>query len=243
MAGQVDVLNTALGFLGKEPVPDLSDASQQQSAALVKLLRSIETSRETVLARHGWLCALTYASLAPAVIPGYSNWRYPMVFRQPAGCLRIWEVSGWQADEPCLDVGFGFGPASEPRWEIATIEPAGGGAASKVILVGRNFRDLACDNGNLPISFVRTADWSALSAHVADAIAADVAWRQARSITGKEPLVSAMAQQKEAAVQMAISIDGTQTGGQPPLAGSIPARIRRFAGNAGAEFGPWDRGY
>lgn len=237
---QVDVINTGLGFLGNEPVPDLSDASLQQSAAAVKLMRSIETSRETVLARHGWLCALSYASLAPAVIPGYTNWRYPLVFKQPQGCLRIWEVAGMLADEPTAGLGFG----AEPRWEIATIEPAGGGAAQKVILVGNCWSDLVGADGNLPISYVRKADWTALSPHLEDAIAADCAWRQARSITGKQADADSLARQKEAAIQLALSIDGTQTGGQPPLAGSIPARIRRFAGNAGAgSWGPYDWGY
>lgn len=233
---QVDVINTALGFLGKEPVADLSETSLASSVAAVKLMRSIETSRATVLRRHGWLCALEYASLTPAIGPGFCTWRYPIAFLAPGAALRVWEIAGQLAD------GREWG--GEPRWELGTVET--GSDAQIVIRVGRRWGDWAgCADGNLNIAYVRLANWAALDPHVADAIAVDCAWRQCNSITGDKALTAQLQKAKEDAVQMAISVDGTQTGGQPPLASSIPAAIRRFAG-ASEGWGGWtgrDWGY
>ncbi|MGH6958596.1 MAG: hypothetical protein ACREEW_18170 [Caulobacteraceae bacterium] len=241
MASQLSVINAALGILGREPVADLTAASLAKSDATVKLLRSIETAKNVVLQRHGWLCALTYASLAPAQIPNYSNWRYPFVFLAPGDALRIWEVAGWGCEgQPSWG-----GP---PRWEVGTYDFAPG-ASRFLIRVGSWWEAQAIADGaagELNIAYVRRCAWEALTELLGDAIAYEAAWRQCNSITGDKQLAQGLEQTKERMVQMALGEDATQTGGQPPLAPSIPAALRRFAGNAGSStwgWSRWDLGY
>lgn len=220
---KVDVINTALGFLGKEPVADLSEVTLETSVAATKLLRSIEAAREAVLLRHGWLCALQYATLPQAVIPNYSNWRYPLVYFLPGDALRVWEIAGNILDgRP-----FAF---SEIPWELGAVQVAD--AARKVIRVGDNC-GLPSADGSLNVAYVCRANWQALDGHLCDAIAAETAWRQCVSITGDKAAMTALGKQKEDFVQLAIGKDATQTGGQPAWAPSIPAQIRRFAGAGG----------
>lgn len=231
---QVNVINTALAALGKEPVADLSDASLARSGAATKLLRSIDAARETVLVRHGWLCALQYATLPPARLANATNWRYPLAFQVPGASLRVWEVAG--------DILDGRELGHEPRWEFGTVEADA--AATKIIRVRKGFEQICCDDGGcLNIAYVRLANWASLTPHVADAIGYDCARRQAYSITGDKTLAQALKADAENAVQMAISTDATQQGGQPSLAPSIPRAIRRFAGNADGTYGIFDRGY
>lgn len=232
---QVDVINTALGLLGKEPVADLSETSLQNSTAAVKLMRSVEQARKSVLSRHGWKCAKDYATLSPATLSAYVNWRYPVVFLAPNNALSIWEVAGNILDG--RELGF-----TEPRWEIGRHEV---GAASQFIIRVRDRCLDACvdPGGSLNIAYIRNASWASLDQHVEDAIAAETARRQARSILGEQQTKLDMAKEAETAVQLAIGLDGAQEGGQPALAPSIPAAIRGYARGAGAELGPWGRGY
>lgn len=214
---QVRIVNTALNALGQEPVTDLTDASLDGSVAAVKILRVLDTARETVLARHGWVCALEYDTLSPSVIPGAANFRYPTVFLVPGNSLRVWEIDGdpWNGD---LAGGWG------PRWQVGTIE--NGASARTIIRASSGAFPLAGGVTTLNIAYVRLANWQALDAHVADAVAFDAAARAAASITGEISMSDKMAKKAEQQVMIAIGIDGTQEGGQPPLAPSIPAAIR-----------------
>lgn len=206
-AAQVDMLNTALAILGQEPVAALDDAALEQSVAATKLLRHVEIARDTVLGRHGWVCALEYPVLVPATLPAYSNWRYPYAYLLPANALRVWEIEGQ------LECDWG------PRWQAGTAELDS--AARKIIRA-----DTA---GPLNVAYVRRANWQAMDAHVRDAVAHDTAARGAYAVTGDLAKAAKVQQAAEAKVLLAISIDGTQEGGQPSLAPSTPARIRNAA--------------
>ena len=210
---EVDIMNTALAAIGQEPVADLSAPSLAGSIAATKLLRSIETSRSVVLRRHGWLCALEYATLAPATIAGYVNWRYPGVFLVPGASLRVWEIEGCSFNLLLLG---GWGP----RWQVGSTEVSG---AAQIII-----RSAGCPP-SLNIAYVRLADWAALDAHVCDAIAADLAARGCYSVTGDKAQADRLVKWAEQQVLLAISVEAAEEGGQPPLQISIPALIRRLS--------------
>lgn len=212
-AAQVQIVNTALFALGQEPVVDLSEAALQGSISATKLMRQIDAARDTVLRRHGWLCALEYVTLAPAILDGYVNWRYPAVYELPADALRTWEIEGITPD-----LGGDSGSCWEPRWQTGTFEIDD---AARQIIRGM---DVA---SNLNIAYVRRANWASLDAHVADAIAHELAMRAEFSITGAA--TKALMGKAEAKVMMAISVDGTQEGGQPAWAASTPAALRNGA--------------
>lgn len=209
---QVDVMNTALAALGQEPVIALDDAALQQSVAATKLLRHMETSRDTVLRRHGWLCALEYAALPPSTLPGYANWRYPYVYMLPGNALRVWEIEGvlFNGQETCWG----------PRWQVGTID-ANGGSAQQIV------RSTSSDTLNL--AYVRRANWAALDKHVLDAIGYEIAARGAYAVTGDRGKAKDAKAEAEAKVMLAISTDGTQEGGQPPWAPSIPQMLRNHS--------------
>lgn len=211
---QVKLINTALNALGQEPVQDLTEASLQASVAAVKLMRVVEDAREAVLSRHGWGFALSYATLPPAVLPDLVNWRYPTVFLLPGDALQVWEIAG---DVFSPEGGFG------PRWQVGTLDYQD--SARTFVLASAD----ACAGGtldSLQVAYVRRANWSAMGALMRDAIAYETAARAAWSITGDRAVESAKRKQAEDAVKLAISLDATQEGGQPPAAPSIPAAIR-----------------
>lgn len=220
---RVAIVNTALFQLGKPPIADLSEASLRQSAAGLMVNRALDTSRETVLRRHGWLCALTYVWLQPATIPNDRNWKYRGRYELPGGALRVWEVRTPPLEPFFEEIDWiSFGMLGPPliegeRWEVNTIDAQGGG--SRLVL-----RSDICHG--LPVSYVRTANWSALDAHIADAIAWDAASRCAWTVTGDRGVQADLVKAAEGKVLMAISVDGTQEGGQYPVAPSITARIR-----------------
>lgn len=221
---QVGAINTALFQVGKAPVVDLSDNSLAQSQAAAKLMSQIEISRDKVLRRHGWLCALTYSCLAPAVIANDDNWKYCNRFLLPGGALRVWEVrlptGGSFIDEIDL-ASFGLVGQVLPSeaWESGTIDTPQGPR----MILRANHQDM------LALSFTRRASWSALDTHVLDAIAFDCAARCAWNITGDRDLASDLKKEAEAQTLMAISVDSTQEGGQPALAPSNTARIRAIS--------------
>lgn len=210
---QVAAVNTALELLGQEPVTDLSDASLEASNAAVKVLRVIETARDTVLRRHGWVCALSYVTLAPAVIVEPPNWRYPTAFLLPGDGLRVWEIEG-QVFDPCLPGGWGV------RWQVNTVETAD---------TARTVIRAAGELTGLNVAYVRRANWAALDPHVRDAVAHEAAARAGYTVTGDRNVAGGIAKQAEARFQIAVSVDGTQEGGQPPAAPSIPAWLRAMS--------------
>jgi hypothetical protein len=224
---QVNIINTALGLLGNEPVADLSDASLNTSNAAVKLMRSIETSRATVLRRHGWVCALTYTTLYP-MANAPANFRYSGAFACPGDFLRVWELPdpfATTANAGVVPPGDYFGWADpnfypQERWQLGTAETDLG--AQSIIWTADALTAM-------PLCYVRKAGWGAIDPHVADAIAFDVAARQCYSINGDLAMAKSLMQQAEAKAIAAVSVDATQEGGQPPYAPSIPAALRNRA--------------
>jgi hypothetical protein len=76
---------------------------------------------------------------------------------------------------------------------------------------------------------VRDCNYQALDQHVADAIAFDAAARAAYTVTADASLQAGLEKKAENKVLMAISVDGTQEGGQDPLAPSVTSLIRRIS--------------
>lgn len=204
------VINQALFELGSEPVSDLSDSTLETSLAAVKLLRVVEASRDIVLRRHGWTCALEYVTLAPAVIAG--NYRYPTVFLLPGNALRVWEIDG-----VCIGIP---GTDWPQRWQMGTIED---GAAARQIIRA------AGSPASLDVAYVRRAVWAAIEPHVLDAIAYDLAARGCYAVTGDLGQAKKLLGQAEQKAIAAVSVDGTQEGGQPALGPSIPAALRAYS--------------
>lgn len=219
-AAQVRVMNDALFQLGQEPVTDLSEASLQGSAAATKLMRVIDQSLDAVLSRHGWVEALEYVTLPPAVLPNYVNWRYPSVFLAPADCLQVWEING-EVFNSGLVGGWG------PRWQVGKVETAD--AAQTIIRASSTVCGLAGTLDHLDIAYVRRVNWQALGASLRDAVAFDLAARGAYNITGDKAVAAGLKKDAEGKVMLAIGADGTQEGGQPAAAPSIPAMLRNLS--------------
>lgn len=236
---KTQIVNDALSWLGNEPVVDLSDASLASSIATVKLMRVIERAREVVLGRHGWTCALEYATLAPATIANYvPPPAYPSLFLLPADAIRVWSIEG-DATTSALWQGW------EPRWQVGTTEVDG---STRLILrgaapvswdgldgagLGFPFGGLASSASvgglsSIAIAYVRRADWASLDANLADAVSLTLAARGCPSISGDTSKTNALLKQAEAAVQLAIGSEANQEGGQPQLAASIPQRLRNI---------------
>jgi hypothetical protein len=250
---RTQIVNDALFWLGNEPVPDLSDASLAASVAAVKLLRVIERARDVVLVRHGWTCALEYASLSPAAIANYNPpASYPTVFLLPADALRVWSVEGAATTS---EIWQGW----EPRWQVGTTEADG---ATRLILRGSapvfwngldgaglvyqfglgwssapSSSDAAAATtttvagglSGVDIAYMRRSDWASLDPHVADAVAMELAARGAFSVTGDRPLAMGLKQQADQATLLAIGAEANHEGGQPPLGASIPAALRSLS--------------
>lgn len=203
---RVRVVNTALTALGQDPVEDLLEASLDASMAAVKVLRVLDDARDTVLATHGFFCAMTYGTLQVSIIPDQSNWKYPYTFLLPADALAVWEIEGTPLTEF-------YSPAWCGRWEIGTTD-------------GPRQFIRAKDSCPLNAGWTRRADWGALSVLVRDAVAYEAAYRSAVSVTGDAATMKSLEGPKKTKLTDAISKDGTQGGGDPPLAPSIPAMIR-----------------
>lgn len=213
-AAQVKMMNTALGLLGQEPVIDLEEASLQGSIAATKLMRFIEDARDTVLRRHGFTSVLEYVVLSPVAPPaGYSNWRYPTLYYLPADALRVWEIEGVSpAAGSSLDAD-----CWAPRWQAGTVETDLG---ARQVIRAQNAQD------QLNAAYIARRAWAALDAHLADAVAFELAARGCYSVTADVARTSQLKKDAEAKVMMAISVGDTQEGGQPPPMPSIPAAIR-----------------
>lgn len=221
-AAEVDVYNTALGQLGKATIVDVSAATLATSGAATQLKRVASTSLETVLARHGWLCALTYGWLEPAVIASDKNWKYCTRYLLPGDALRVWEVrtpneASFLTEIDLVSFGLFGTPLREGEaWETNRIDDGDGAR-----LVLRT--NLDC---GVAVAWVRKCSYAALDPHVADAVAFDMAARVARNVTGDEGTAKGLEAKAEQKVLLAISVDSTQQGGQAPLVHQTMARIR-----------------
>lgn len=220
---QVAIVNTALFQVNKAMVPDLSEASLRQNQAAAKIMQVLDVALETVLKRHGWLCALTYATLQPAVIAGDDNWKYASVYLMPAGALHVWEVRTATFSPILTEIDWnsfeGYPLLPQTSWEIGTIDTDDG---AQLVL-------RANQTSELPISYVRKCSYDALDPHVADAVAFDAASRVGLTITGDKALAQALDAKAERKVLMAISTDAMQQAGQDPLAPSNVAMIRALS--------------
>lgn len=218
---ELSALNDALFLLGQEPVAGVADADLQGSVALVKLLRVVDQARDTALRRHGWTCALRYDVMAPASLADYSNFRYPTVFKLPGEFLRLWELEGqpcgsWDPDLGWIATWSGYGP----RWQMGSHED-GSGSTVKVL------RTSQLDSAN--VVWIKRIGYGAMDAHVLDYFAHELAARGCFSITGDVQKAKELHAQAEEKALMAISVDGTQEGGQPAWAPSRTAAIRAMS--------------
>ena len=205
---QLKVLNAALAALGNEPLTDLTDDSIQQSGAAYKLLRSIELSFDAVIGRHGWTCALEYVQLTPLAAPA-GDWKYPWRYTPPGDCLLVWEIEGqlFNGDAQCW----------APRWQVGTVDTDIG---ARQIIRSRDSID------TLNVAYVRRCSYGALTPHLVDAIGHELAGRCCFSINGDAGTAERLKNTAEKKILMAISVEGTQEGGQQPIAPSIPQMIR-----------------
>ncbi len=223
---KVTVMNTALAQLGQEPVPDLTEASLEDSLAAVKLLRVFDEGRDVVLARQGWLCALQYTTLSPVVIPNYVNWKYPTTYVLPGDGVGVWEIGGW----PLTDY---YGGYWRQRWELGTLDTDMG---PQIIIRARNFADA------LNVAYMRRCSWGALTIHLRDAVAFEIAARGCNAVTGDMNLAKKLEAAAERKVQMALSTEAKQIEGEETYAPSIPDSIRRYAESGGDGYG-WGGGW
>ncbi|WP_174301167.1 hypothetical protein [Caulobacter sp. S45] len=225
MAAELDIVNATLAMLGQEPVLDLGSASLGQSNAALKVTRQLNQVRDVVLRRHGWLCALTYATLQPSVLPALvasCNARWPVAYLLPSAALRVWSIGGllepdWSAADWAGDWR-GCGHHDGPRWETGTIDTDIG---ARQIIRGRW-------SAPLDVAYVRTPSWQAIDPHVSDAISAELAYRACRSVTAEAPGADMKSEAGER-LQLAVSVDGTQASPEqrPP---SRLAMLRHWGG-------------
>ena len=78
----------------------------------------------------------------------------------------------------------------------------------------------------LAISYTRRCNWSAFPRVLLDAIGFETAALGCYTVTADQQRQKVLDQASEERLLMALSIEATQEGGAPPIAPSIPARIR-----------------
>lgn len=99
---KTDLVNKAMAHLG-EPAFTTID-TDPPGAALAKVLGQLDGrfgAERIALARHPWLCALSYASLS-AISPTVSNWKWQYGFLLPDTFVKMWVVDG---DDQPFEVG------------------------------------------------------------------------------------------------------------------------------------------
>jgi hypothetical protein len=203
MADDVYVVNQALGHLGEPETDDLNPDTMRVSAK--KVVRHLEQARDAVLERHGWLCTLNYAELPLSGLAG--NWKYSSVFQCPGDFLRVWTVT-----TP-------WGPW-EGRWEVGSVDVPGEPPAPVKVIYGGGL-------GPMRISYGRRAPWEALTPSLVDAIGFELAARAARPITGSVEIADELRKLSESKIALALSIEGSQEGGQEPEIYDVFDALRR----------------
>lgn len=199
MPSDLSILNTALVQLKQTEVADTEGDSLTSVAR--KVLALLATAREAILERHGWLCALTYATL-PAVGSGLTNWKYDAGFYLPGDFLRLWVIEGYPEDV---------------AYEVGSIDDDG--VDRKVLWVN----GLTSAN----IAYVRNLKSTGLTPNLADAVAWELADRCVGAATSDTQLQLAMPKLAAAKLAWAMGIDGTQEGGQDPLVPDDAYYVRR----------------
>jgi hypothetical protein len=227
---QTRAMNIALAQLGKLPVSDLNEQSLRASSAAMKLNAFMYDALDMVLERQGWLCAMTYAQLNPATdaqIAADDNWRFPVFYVLPGGCLRVWEVrtptliQPWWGDIDWIAFSELGPPVMEGEaWQVTTIDAADG-STQKILRT-----DLQC---GLCISYTRRCNWAALPFLVLQAVGYSLAALGCYTVTADQQRQAKLEQLAESKVLMALSVEATQEAGMASIAPSIPARIRAIS--------------
>lgn len=186
------LINQALAHMGEDPVLDLgADPAPER---LRKVLPWLQPSIDAVLRKHGWHCALEYVTLSPSAdVP--ANWRWPVAYVAPEGCLRFWQVERTTAWE-------------RGRW----VRPDG--AAVDVVR--------AAECGPLNVACVVRRPAAALDTHLIDAIALEIAARACETISGSEERGDKLRRLASDAVLSAIGVDGAD--GRSDVA-PVPDRV------------------
>lgn len=196
MADDLAAVNQALAHLGEPSIDSLLPASLNPAARKVMPFQA--QALDALLERHGWLCALEYATLHPA--PSGGNFKYAYRFNLAGNFLRLWGEPSWAG-----------------AWEVGSATD-GDGATVRVLR--------AQTPGPLNVSYVRRITVAALTPTLFDAYALDLAARSCRQITGSVEVARVLRQQADQAVMVAMGIEGMQEGGQAPAFYSPLADIR-----------------
>ncbi|MFN3353983.1 MAG: hypothetical protein ACK4Z5_10275 [Brevundimonas sp.] len=177
-AAETKIINLALVQLGEDTVAAVDQ--DPPPARLVKILPHLQPAIEAVLMKHGFLCALEYATLLPSP-DAPTSWAFPFSYVAPDGCLRLWRVeraSGWERG----------------RWERQD-------SASRVII-------RAVEGGALNLAYVKRRSADALDPHLHDAIAFEVAARACRPMNGSVERANELRDLARDAYLSALGVDG-----------------------------------
>lgn len=216
MADKLYVVNQALAWLGEEAEDNL-DPTKTRNATR-KVLRHAEQARDAVLERHPWLCALTYAQIAPSAnLPAI--WKYAYTFEMPDDFIRLFSVpDGAFSDTPGLTY---FQPsisfATTAPWTLGSADKAG--VAVKVVF--------SRSAGPLMLEYVRRLEWNALPPSLIDGISLELAARACQPVNGSVERAEALAKAAGAKLMIAQGIDGMQEGDQAPGLFDTFAAIRQ----------------
>lgn len=193
------IVNQAFAQLGEDEVSSVD--MDPAPSRLIKILPHLAPAIDAVLVKYGWLCALEYATLAPApLVP--TNWKFPFAYLMPAGGLRFWEVgrlTGWERGV----------------WE----NPDG---ATVPIL-------RAAEGGDLNVAYVKRRAADALDANVRDAVVFELAARACHPIKGDAALAVKLREIADKAVLSAMGTDGQDAKGDPALIEDRLAALRATA--------------
>jgi hypothetical protein len=193
------LINQALAHMGEDPVNDLgADPAPER---LRKVLPWFHSGIEAVLKRHGWHCALEYVTLSPGA-DAPANWRWPVSYVVPEGCLRLWRVERATAWE-------------RGRWIRED------GAVLEVIR--------AAEGGPLNLAYVAKRRPEAIDSHVIDAIALEIAARACETISGSEERGDKLRRLARDALLSAIGLDGADGRNDE---GPVPDRVADLRGTA-----------
>lgn len=94
MTAKNEVINTAMAHLGEPGFTSID--TDPPGAALAKVLGQLDGRagvEQFALSRHPWLCALSYATLAPVTTPP-ANWNWSKLFVLPDTFVKMWVLDG-----------------------------------------------------------------------------------------------------------------------------------------------------
>lgn len=199
---KLEVVNAAMAHLGEPPFESLEPAGPD--ARLQKVLGQLDGRLGaflTALARHPWLCMLTYATLAPAARAG--SWQWDKVFDLPDSFVKLWRLDAL-ADEP---------------FEVGTelVE----GAIRKV---------LRANLASVNVAFTEAKAYEAITPDLAHYMGLELAARTAGPLQGDRQLAARLREEAKTALAEAAGGEAGQSRDpDPPFAGGF-AGLRAQAG-------------